>query len=109
MGLRIALIAGGIEEAGAWASKMTVRSDIPGRRTQCCMARRVGTHGRGATPRRAKERRIEEAVTFRWSGDEAQARRVQKEQAHHYLRWIFFAAVGAVIASLITEGLALLH
>jgi hypothetical protein len=56
-----------------------------------------------------KSGELKRQVAFRWSGDEAQARRVQKEQAHHYLRWIFFAAVGAVIASLITEGLALLH
>ena len=49
-----------------------------------------------------KSGELKRQVTFRWSGDEAQARRVQEEQAHHYLRWIFFAAVGAVIASLIT-------
>jgi len=49
-----------------------------------------------------KSGKLKRQVTFRWSGDEAQARRVQEEHAHHYLRWIFFAAVGAVIASLIT-------
>ena len=27
--------------------------------------------------------------TFRWSGDEAEARRLQEEHTHHYLRWDF--------------------
>ena len=53
--------------------------------------------------------KLKRQEAFRWSGDEAQARRVQEEQAHHYLRWTFFAAVGAVIAGLIAEGLTLLH
>jgi hypothetical protein len=52
---------------------------------------------------------LKRQAAFRWSGDEAQARRVQEEQAHHYLTWTFFAAVGAVIAGLIAEGLTLLH
>jgi len=29
---------------------------------------------------------------FRWSGDEAEARRLQEEHAHHYLRWTFVGA-----------------
>jgi hypothetical protein len=52
---------------------------------------------------------LKREAAFRWSGDETQARRVQEEQAHHYLRWSFFAAVGAVIAGLIAEGSTLLH
>ena len=32
-------------------------------------------------------------AAFRWSGDEAEARRLQEEHTHHYLRWTFFAAV----------------
>jgi hypothetical protein len=42
-------------------------------------------------------------------GDEVEARRLRQERAHHYLRWTFIAAIGAVIAILIAEGLALLH
>jgi hypothetical protein len=56
-----------------------------------------------------KSGELNRQAAFRWSGDEAQARRVQEEQAHHYLRWTFFAAIGAVIAGLIAEGLTLLH
>jgi glycine/D-amino acid oxidase-like deaminating enzyme len=26
-------------------------------------------------------------AAFRWSGDEAEARRLQEEHTHHYLRW----------------------
>jgi len=48
-------------------------------------------------------------VAFRWLGDEVEARRLRQEHAHHYVRWIFFAAIGAVIAVLIAEGLTLLH
>jgi hypothetical protein len=47
--------------------------------------------------------------TLRWLGDEVEARRLRQEHAHHYLRWTLFAAVGAVIAILIAEGLTLLH
>ncbi len=47
-------------------------------------------------------------AAFRWFGDEAEARRLQEEQAHHYLRWSFFIAAAAVIAGLIAIGLALL-
>jgi hypothetical protein len=46
---------------------------------------------------------------FIWLGDEVEARRLRQERAHHYLRWTFIAAIGAVIAILIAEGLALLH
>jgi hypothetical protein len=35
-------------------------------------------------------------------------RRLRQEHAHHYLGWTFLAAVGAVIAILIAEGLTLL-
>jgi hypothetical protein len=48
-------------------------------------------------------------VPLHWLGDEAEARRLRQEHAHHYLRWTFLAAIGAVIAILIAEGLALLH
>ncbi len=48
-------------------------------------------------------------AAFRWLGDEAEARRLQEEQTHHYVRWSFFVAVAAVIASLIALGLALLR
>jgi hypothetical protein len=48
-------------------------------------------------------------VALRWLGDEIEARRLRQEHAHHYVRWIFFAAIGAVIAVLIAEGLTLLH
>jgi hypothetical protein len=44
-----------------------------------------------------------------WLGDEVEARRIRQEHVHHYLRWTFIAAIGAVIAILIAEGLALLH
>jgi hypothetical protein len=48
-------------------------------------------------------------VPLRWVGDEVEARRLRQENAHHYLRWTLLAAVGAVIAILIAEGLTLLH
>ena len=31
-------------------------------------------------------------AAFRWSGDEAEARRLQEEHSHHYLRWTFVGA-----------------
>lgn len=46
---------------------------------------------------------------FRWQGDEAEARRLQEEQAHHYVRWSSVVAVAAVIAGLIAVGVALLR
>ena len=48
-------------------------------------------------------------VPLHWLGDEVEARRLRQEHAHHYLRWTFIAAIGAVIAILIAEGLTLLH
>jgi len=48
-------------------------------------------------------------VPLRWLGDEVEARRFQQEHAHNYVRWTLLAAIGAVIAILIAEGLTLLH
>jgi hypothetical protein len=48
-------------------------------------------------------------VPLRWLGDEAEARRLRQEHAHDYVRWTLLAAIGAVIAFLIAEGLTLLH
>ena len=47
-------------------------------------------------------------TAFRWSGDEAEARRLQEEHAHHYLRWTFFSAVAVMIVGLIGVGLSFL-
>jgi hypothetical protein len=51
---------------------------------------------------------LKRQAAFRWSGDEAEAQRLQQEQAYHYVRWTFLVAVAAVIAGLIAVGLALL-
>ncbi len=48
-------------------------------------------------------------AAFRWTGDEAQARRLREEKTHHYVRWTFVVAIAAVIVGLIGLGLALLH
>ena len=48
-------------------------------------------------------------AAFRWLGDEAQARRLQDDKTHHYVRWIFFAAIAVVIVGLIGVGLTFLH
>jgi hypothetical protein len=48
-------------------------------------------------------------AAFRWLGDEAEERRLREEQTHHYARWIFFAAVAAVIVGLIGVSLTFLH
>ena len=48
-------------------------------------------------------------VAFRWSGDEAEARRLQEERTHHYVKWTFFGAVAVVIVGLIGVGLSFLH
>ena len=48
-------------------------------------------------------------ATFRWSGDEAEAQRLQEEHTHHYLRWTFFGAVAVMIVGLIAVGLSFLH
>ena len=46
---------------------------------------------------------------LRWLGDEAESRRLQQQQTYHYVRWTFLVAIAAVIAGLITVGLALLR
>jgi len=48
-------------------------------------------------------------AAFRWSGDEAEAQRLQEEHTHHYLRWTFFGAVAVIIVGLIGVGLSSLH
>jgi hypothetical protein len=48
-------------------------------------------------------------IPLRWLGDEVEAQRLRQEHVHDYLRWTFLAAIGAVIAILIAEGLTLLH
>ena len=48
-------------------------------------------------------------AAFRWSGDEAEAQRLQEEHTHHYLRWTFFGAVAVMIVGLIGVGLSFLH
>ena len=48
-------------------------------------------------------------AAFRWSGDEAEARRLQEEHTHYYLRWTFFGAVAVMIVGLIGVGLSFLH
>jgi hypothetical protein len=52
---------------------------------------------------------LKRQAAFRWLGDEAEARRLQEGQTHHYARWTFLVAVAAVIAGLIVVGLALLR
>ena len=47
-------------------------------------------------------------AAFRWSGDEAEARRLQEEHTHHYLRWIFLGTVAVMIVGLIGLGLSFL-
>ena len=48
-------------------------------------------------------------TVFCWSGDEAEAQRLQEEHTHHYLRWTFVGAFAAVIVSVIGVGLSFLH
>ena len=48
-------------------------------------------------------------AAFRWLGDESEEWRLREEKTHHYVRWTFFAALAAVIVSLIGVGLTLLH
>ena len=48
-------------------------------------------------------------VAFRWSGDEIEARRLQEEHAHHYLRWTFVGASAAMVVGVIGVGLSFLH
>jgi RimJ/RimL family protein N-acetyltransferase len=48
-------------------------------------------------------------AAFRWSGDEAEAWRLQEEHAHHYLRWTFVCVFAAMIVGVIGVGLSFLH
>ena len=48
-------------------------------------------------------------TAFRWSGHEAEARRLLEEHTHRYLRWMFVGAFAAVIVSVIGVGLSFLH
>jgi hypothetical protein len=48
-------------------------------------------------------------VAFHWLGDEVEARRLRQERAHHCVRWTLLAAIAAVIAILIAEGLTFLR
>jgi hypothetical protein len=52
---------------------------------------------------------LKSQAALRWLGDEAEARRLQQEHTYHYVRWAFLVAFAAVIAGLITVGLALLR
>ena len=45
---------------------------------------------------------------FRWSGDQAEARRLQEEHTHHYLRWTLLGTVAVMIVGLIGVGLSFL-
>jgi hypothetical protein len=47
-------------------------------------------------------------AVFRWSGDEAEVRRLQEEHSHHYLRWTFLSTVAVMIVGLIGVGLSFL-
>jgi hypothetical protein len=47
-------------------------------------------------------------AAFRWSGDKAEARRLQEEHTHHYLRWTFVDASAVMIVGLIGVGLSFL-
>jgi hypothetical protein len=46
-------------------------------------------------------------AAFRWSGDEAEARRLQEQHTHHYVRWTF-GAFAVMIVGLIGVGLSFL-
>jgi hypothetical protein len=48
-------------------------------------------------------------AALRWSGDEAEARRLREDRTHHYIRFTFIAAIAVVIVCLIGMGLMLLH
>jgi hypothetical protein len=47
-------------------------------------------------------------AAFRWSGDVAEARRLQEEHSHHYLQWTFVSACAVMIVGLIGVGLTFL-
>jgi hypothetical protein len=53
--------------------------------------------------------RSDPKAAFRWSGDEAEARRLQEEHAHQYLRWTFVGTFAAMIVGVIGVGLSFLH
>ena len=57
----------------------------------------------------ATEARGGPKAAFRWSGDEAEARRLHEEQTHHYLQWTFVGASAAMIVGVIGVGLSFLH
>lgn len=48
-------------------------------------------------------------ASLRWSGDEAESRRLLDEQTHHYFQWTSVTVVAAVIVSLIIFSLTFLH
>jgi hypothetical protein len=48
-------------------------------------------------------------ISFRWPGDQAEARRLLEERTHHYFQWTFVAVVAAIIVGLIVFGLTFLH
>ncbi len=45
-------------------------------------------------------------AAFRWSGDEAEARRLEDEHSH--LQWIFVSALAVMVVGLIGVGLSFL-
>ena len=47
-------------------------------------------------------------AAFRWSGEDAEVRRLQEEHTHHYLRWTFLSTVAVMIVGLIGVGLSYL-
>jgi hypothetical protein len=60
--------------------------------------------------KRARETEASHSVAaFRWSRDEAEARRLQEEHTHHYLRWTFVGVFAAMIVGVIGLGLSFLH
>jgi hypothetical protein len=52
---------------------------------------------------------LKRQAAFPWLGDEAEAQRLQQDQTYHYVRWTFLVILGAVVAGLVTVGLALLR
>jgi hypothetical protein len=59
-------------------------------------------------PRSGKALEDAARVAFRWSGDEAEVRRLEEEHSHHYLRWTFLSTVAVMIVGLIGVGLSFL-
>jgi hypothetical protein len=47
-------------------------------------------------------------AAFRWSGDEAELRRLQDERTHHYIRWTLLSTFAVMIVGLIGVGLSVL-